>query len=388
MNFAEIQQIEDTFQLATYKKMGISVERGRGSWVWTSDGERYLDLYGGHAVCATGHSHPHVVQAIRDQAEKVLFYSNLVYSEIRAKAAEKLVSIAPRSLQKVFFCNSGTEANENAMRIARLATGREKVVSFGGGFHGRTADSISATFLGRYREIGRPNVPSHIQAEFGSLDSVRAVAGEDTAAIILEPIQSMAGVIEAEPDFFRGLRDICDEFGIVLIFDEVQTGIGRTGTWFFAGSVLAGDIEPDIITLAKSLGSGVPVGACLVNEPLAAQIHDNDLGTTFGGGMLAMAAVMATIEAIEEDGMLSNASTVEQYLRDSLSTVPGIAGIRGKGFLLGVEFQDSCAAVHARLLDRGIITGTSSDPKVLRLLPPLSTKIEEIDLLINELIAN
>ena len=192
MNFQEIKTIEDQFQVETYAKMNISVERGSGAWVWTSEGEKYLDLYGGHAVCATGHSHPHVVEAIREQAGKVLFYSNLVYSEIRAKAGEKLVSVAPDSLSKAFFCNSGTEANENAMRMARMGTGREKVITFTGGFHGRTADSISATFLGKYREIGKPNVPGHVSAVFGDIESVRAVADEDTAAIMLEPIQSMA----------------------------------------------------------------------------------------------------------------------------------------------------------------------------------------------------
>src|SRR5438876_1552340 len=166
MNFEQIKQIEDDFQVATYAKTGIAVERGSGSWVWTSEGDKYLDLYGGHAVCATGHSHPHVVRAIQEQADKMLFYSNLVYSGVRAKAAEKLISIAPESLTKAFFCNSGTEANENAMRMARMATGREKVVTFTGGFHGRTADSISATFLGKYREIGKRNVRGHVAAEF------------------------------------------------------------------------------------------------------------------------------------------------------------------------------------------------------------------------------
>src|SRR6185369_2463656 len=194
MNFEEIKTVEDEFQLATYKKMNISVERGRGSWVWTSEGEKYLDLYGGHAVCATGHSHPRVVKAIQEQADKVLFYSNLVYSEIRAKAAEKLVSIALKSVSKAFFCNSGTEANENAMRMARMATGREKVITFSGGFHGRTADSISATFLGKYREIGKPNVPGHVAAEFGDIDSVKAIVDDQTAGMMLEPIQSMGGV--------------------------------------------------------------------------------------------------------------------------------------------------------------------------------------------------
>ena len=371
MNFASIAQLEDEFQIATYKKMGIAVERGEGSWVWTSDGEKYLDLYGGHAVCATGHSHPHVVKAIKDQTEKLLFYSNLVYSEIRGHAAEKLVSIAPKSLTKAFFCNSGTEANENAMRMARMATRREKIISFTGGFHGRTADSISATFLGRYREIGKPNVPNHVETEFGNIESVRSVLDEQTAGVILEPIQSMAGVREAEPKFFRELRDICDEFGAMLIFDEVQTGIGRTGNWFFAGSDLADNVEPDIVTLAKSLGSGIPVGACLVNEHVSFSIKENDLGTTFGGGMIAMAAVLATLEAIENDGMIHTAKAVEKHLRDALPDVNGVVAVHGKGCLLGIEFDAACSPIHARLLECKIITGTSSNAKVLRLLPPL-----------------
>jgi acetylornithine aminotransferase/acetylornithine/N-succinyldiaminopimelate aminotransferase len=381
MNFTEIKNLEDEFQLATYKKMGIAIERGRGSCVWTSEGDKYLDLYGGHAVCATGHSHPHVVKAIQEQAEKVLFYSNLVYSDIRAKASEKLVSIAPKSLTKAFFCNSGTEANENAMRMARMATGREKIVTFTGGFHGRTADSISATFLGKYREIGKPNVPGHISAEFGNIESVKAVADTETAAIMLEPIQSMAGVREAPPQFFRELRELCDERGIILIFDEVQTGIGRTGNWFFAASPLADSIEPDIISLAKSLGSGIPVGACLVNEKVSAVIKENDLGTTFGGGMLAMAAVVATLEAIENDQMLTSAAAAEKQLRIGLNDMPGIK-IRGKGCLIGIEFENKCAPIHAKLLENKIITGTSSDPNVLRLLPPLCVTAKEADIFV------
>ena len=381
MNFSAIQKLEDDFQVATYKKMPISVERGSGSWVWTSEGDKYLDLYGGHAVCATGHSHPHVVKAIQEQAARVLFYSNLVYSEVRARAAEKLVSVAPKTLTKAFFCNSGTEANENAMRMARMVTGREKIVTFTGGFHGRTADSISATFLGKYRDIGRPNVPGHVPAEFGDIESVRSVADNKTAAIMLEPIQSMAGVTEAEPAFFRQLQELCDECGILLIFDEVQTGLGRTGNWFFAGSDLADLIEPDIVTLAKSLGSGVPVGACLVNDKVADNIKLNDLGTTFGGGMLAMAAVIATLEAIEGDGMIANAKAIENYLRNSLAANPAIVSIKGKGCLIGIEFDGPCSPVHAQLLENKIVTGTSSDPNVLRLLPPLCVTTAEIDLL-------
>ena len=376
---------EEQFQLATYKKMPIVAERGEGVWVYASDGQRYLDLYGGHAVAGTGHCHPHVVAAIREQSEKLLFYSNLVYSEARARAAEKLVSIAPPGLSKAFFCNSGTEANENAMRMARMATGRENIITFSGGFHGRTADAISATFLGKYRELGKPNVPGHLQAEFGDIESVRALADESVAAIMLEPIQSMAGVRMAEPEFYKLLRELCDERGIVLIYDEVQTGVGRTGEWFFAGSDMGAGVVPDIITLAKALGSGIPVGACLVKEKIASHIKENDLGTTFGGGMIAMAAVTATLEAIENDGMLENVRTVEKYLRKRLAEIPAVVSVRGRGFLLGLEFKEKAKDIHAALLERKVITGTSSDPHVLRLLPPLCLAKAEVDLFVEAL---
>ena len=373
---------EDQYQLATYKKMPIAAERGEGVWIYTSDNDKYLDLYGGHAVAGTGHCHPHVVNAIRQQAGELLFYSNLVYSNARARAAEKLVSIAPHPLTKSFFCNSGTEANENAMRMARMTTGREKIITFSGGFHGRTADSISATFLGKYREIGKPNVPGHLEAEFGNIESVRALADDSVAAIMLEPVQSMAGVRMAQPEFYRALRTLCDERGIVLIYDEVQTGVGRTGQWFFSGSEAGGGVVPDVVTLAKALGSGVPVGACLVTDAIASHIKENDLGTTFGGGMLAMAAVTATLEAIEHDHMLENVRRVEAYLRTQLREIEHVVAVHGLGFLLGIEFKENAAAVHKRLLERKIITGTSSDPTVLRLLPPLSLEEVHVDMLI------
>ena len=381
--FEAIRSIEDKFQVSTYKKMDIAVERGNGSWVYSSSGAKYLDLYGGHAVCATGHSHPHVVAAIKEQAEKVIFYSNLVYSDIRGRAAEKVASLAPASLSKVFFCNSGTEANENAMRMARMVTGRQKIISFSGGFHGRTADSISATFLGKYRKLGEPNVPFHVEAEFGDIDSLLSVIDMETAGVILEPIQSMAGVREAEPSYFQRLRELCDRNGTLLVFDEVQTGVGRTGNWFFAGSEFAAGVVPDIVTLAKSLGSGIPVGACLVNKTVSSSIKENDLGTTFGGGMIAMAAVLATLEAIEKDGMLGNAKAIEQKLK--AADLRDVRSIRGKGCLLGIEFTGKAGDTFNRLLAAGIITGTSSDPHVLRLLPPLNTSLNDIDVLIKEL---
>ena len=367
--------------------MPIAAERGEGVWIYTTDGEKYLDLYGGHAVAGTGHCHPHVVQAIREQAEKLLFYSNLVYSDARGRAAEKLVSIAPAALTKAFFCNSGTEANENAMRMARMATGRQNIITFGGGFHGRTADAISATFLGKYRELGRPNVPGHLEAKFGDIGSVRALldVDDDVAAIMLEPIQSMAGVRMAQPEFYRELRELCDECRVVLIYDEVQTGVGRTGEWLFAGSAASDGVVPDIVTLAKALGSGVPVGACLVTEAISSHIKENDLGTTFGGGMLAMAAVAATLEAIQEERMLTNVKAVEAHLRERLREIDEVVAVRGLGFLLGIEFNEKAAPVHKALLERKIITGTSSDANVLRLLPPLCLGTEHADLFVTQL---
>ena len=383
--FEEIAASEECFQLATYKKMPVAAERGEGVWLYASDGERYLDLYGGHAVAGTGHCHPRVVAAIKAQAEKLLFYSNLVYSDVRARVAERLVSLAPEPISKAFFCNSGTEANENAMRMARMATGREKIITFSGSFHGRTADAISATALGKYRELGKPNVPGHLFAEFGDIESVEKLADETVAAVMLEPIQSMAGVRMADAEFYKRLRELCDARGIILIYDEVQTGVGRTGEWFFAGSAAGGQVVPDIITLAKALGSGVPVGACLVNESIASHVRENDLGTTFGGGMLAMAAVLATLEAIEADGMLENVRKVESHLRERLAGIPQVAGVLGLGFLLGLQFKEKAAPVHKALLERRIITGTSSDANVLRLLPPLCLKHEEVDLFVDAL---
>jgi acetylornithine/N-succinyldiaminopimelate aminotransferase len=266
-----------------------------------------------------------------------------------------------------------------------MATGRQNVITFSGGFHGRTADAISATFLGKYRQLGEPNVPGHLQAEFGDIESVQTIADESVAAIMLEPIQSMSGVRMAGSGFYQALRELCDQRQIVLIYDEVQTGVGRTGEWFFAGSEAGDGVVPDIITLAKALGSGIPVGACLVTDRIAGHIKENDLGTTFGGGMIAMAAIAATLEAIEADGMLANVRAVESYLRERLKEIGQVVSVRGRGFLLGLEFSDQAKPIHEALLANKIITGTSSDAHVLRLLPPLCLGREQVDLFVDVL---
>ena len=375
--------IEEQYQVAIYKKFPFLIERGQDVWVYTSEGERYLDLYGGHAVVSTGHSHPRVVKAIAEQASRLIFYSNLVYNDARARAAKKLVEAAPEPLTKTFFVNSGTEANENAMKIARMLTGRAKIISFEGGFHGRTPGSVSATGLAKYRENVSPLLEGHVYAEFGNLASVESLLDEDTAAVILEPIQSMGGVRMAEPEFYQALRRMCDDANAMLIYDEVQTGIGRTGEFFFAG--LYG-VVPDMVALAKGIASGLPMGAVMMTDAIAGEIRAGDLGTTFGGGPLACAALEATVDVIRDERLLDNVRENSEYLSGELNKLPLVEEVRGLGYLIGIKFRSGNAKPYQQaLLERKIITGLSDDPSVLRLLPPLTLRRPEIDLFLTEL---
>jgi acetylornithine/N-succinyldiaminopimelate aminotransferase len=362
-------------ELPTYTRWPVTLVKGEGSTVWDASGKSYLDLYGGHAVAATGHCHPEVVRAIREQAGELLFYSNVVALPVRVRAAQAIAAQAPAPLSKVFFVNSGTEANENAMRLARRFTGRTDVLSFDGGFHGRTADAISAAGLAKYREIGRPNVPGHRLVPFGDLAAAEAALDESVAAVLIEPIQSMAGVITAPASYFQGLRTLCDERGVKLIYDEVQTGFGRTGTFFFAGRH---GVVPDLIALAKGIGSGIPMGAVLVSEEIAATVKPEEYGTTFGGGPLACAAAEATTRVILEEGLLGNVRAGSQLLKQGLAELPGVREVRGEGFLLGVALDRPARPVREALLERGFLVGGSDMPDVLRLLPPLVLTAEEI----------
>lgn len=362
-------------ELPTYTRWPITLVRGEGSTVWDAHGKSYLDLYGGHAVASTGHAHPAVVRAIAEQAKTLLFYSNVVGLPVRTRAADAIARHAPAPGMKVFFVNSGTEANENAMRLARRATGRDDVLSFHGGFHGRTADAISAAGLAKYRDLARPNVPGHRFAPFGDLAAAEARVDDAVAAVLLEPIQSLAGVVTAPAEYFQGLRRLCDARGVKLIYDEVQTGFGRTGTFFFAGRH---GVVPDLVTLAKGIASGVPMGAVLVSEEIAAGVKPEDYGTTFGGGPLACAAAEATVRVIEEEDLLGNVRRGSQRLREGLAHLPGVEEVRGEGFLLGVVLDRPGRPVREALLERGVLVGGSDVPDVLRLLPPLVLREEEI----------
>lgn len=414
MNVIELEQAA---HLPAYAKLPLVIERGDGCWVYTAEGERYLDLYGGHAVASTGHCHPRLVARLKAQAEALIFYSNVVYNSSRARAAARLCEVAPAGFTSVFFVNSGAEANENALKLARQVTGRAEIISFEGAFHGRTwvtyqasqkkvdggwrsgplspleqpegsragADATASkqAITGSGRWAKTTNAPSPLDDHpifrilpFGDVDAVQQAITTRTAAVILEPIQSLAGVRMAPPDFYQALRRACDDTGAVLIYDEVQTGCGRTGSFFFAPRF---DVTPDIITLAKGIASGVPMGAVLVREPIARHVKIGDLGSTFGGGPLACAALDETLAIIEEEDLLDNVRQTSAYLMTRLAGLPLVAEIRGLGFLIGLRLTVPARDIQQRLLRHKIITGLSDDEYVLRLLPPLTLTRSEAD---------
>ena len=376
--------LEDAVLLPTYSKPPIALVRGEGTTVWDTEGRAYLDFYGGHCVALLGHCPPRVVEAIREQAGELLFYSNAVYSPIRARAGAALAALAPDGLGTVYFCSSGTEANETALKLARSHTGRGGIVSFVGGFHGRTLGSLAATSGDKYHAPYRAALPANTFLPFGDADAVRdELATGETAAVIIEPMQSMAGITEAAPEFYRALRAACDETGTVLIFDEVQTGVGRTGAFSYGDHV---GVTPDLITLAKSLGAGVPVGAVLVSEAIAAGVQPGDQGTTFGGGMLAMAAVEATLRQLGDDGLMERATEIFDRLAAGLRPLDGVAEVRGRGCLVGVGLATPAGPVRDALRTTaggdhdGVIVGTANEPNTIRLMPPLTTTDADIDL--------
>ena len=363
--------------LKTFRRLPLDLARGEDVFVFDVEGHKYLDFYAGHAVASTGHCHPHVVRAIRDQAAKLIFYSNVAAFPLREEAAALLLKHAP-AFESALFANSGAEANENALKMARRHTGRAGVVAMHGGFHGRTAGAVSVTGVEKYRASSVPLVPGVTFVPFGDLDAVSAAVTGETAAVILEPVQSMAGVKTATAEYFRGLRAVCDRAGALLIYDEVQTGIGRTGAMFFAGRH---GVLPDLITLAKGIASGVPLSAVLVRDFIAERVAYGDYGATFGAGPLAMAAMKATLEVIDHDRLLENVMRTSDYARDRLSKVRGIREVRGLGFLLGLKTDADAAKLQAAILGRGAIVGTADEPGVLRLLPPLTLKPTHVETL-------
>jgi acetylornithine/succinyldiaminopimelate/putrescine aminotransferase len=343
------------------------------------DGREWLDAYGGHAVASTGHSHPHVVGAIADQAGRLLFYSTAVPHPLREALAERLAALCPDPLARVFFCNSGAEANENALHIARKHTGRRDVVSLAGGWHGRTVATLAVTDGERYEDgARRAGMPLSRKVPFDDAAALDAAVDERVAAVILEPVQGLAGARDCAPEFLRAARRICDDRGAVLIFDEVQCGVGRCGAFSAAEAY---GVTPDVLTFAKGLAAGLPIGAVVATAAVTSRIAIGDLGSTFGGGPLVAAAALANLEVIEREGLIENAVRTGEHLRRGARAL-GVARVSGRGLLLGLHLDRPAAEVQRRLFERRILTGTASDPRVLRLLPPLGFSTAEADLLL------
>jgi acetylornithine/succinyldiaminopimelate/putrescine aminotransferase len=346
-----------------------------GCDLFTEDGQRILDYWGGHAVVALGHGHPNLVRSIREQGERMIFQSNAVALDVRATAAERLVSIAPTTLTRALFVNSGAEANENALKIAFTATGRKKILALTHGFHGRTAAAGAITWNSDKSWYGFPNTP--FEVEFIPRDDVAAaetMIDDSIAAMIFEPVQGVAGAFDLSADFVTALRDCTTKTGALLIADEVQCGMGRCGQYF---AIEAYGVEPDLLTAAKGLGGGIPCGALLCSEDLSKMVGLGDLGSTFGGGPIAAAAIIAVIETIKSENLLANAKKREAEIRARCITGP-VKSVQGMGLLLGLVCDRPAAEVRDALLRNEILTGTSADSSVLRLLPPLVLQSEHV----------
>jgi acetylornithine/N-succinyldiaminopimelate aminotransferase len=369
------KHIEDTFEVKTYARYPVVFESGEDIYLFDTDGKKYTDLYGGHCVSILGHSPTKVAEALYEQSKELMFYSNVVYHPSRAKASKKLVEMSPSGFDRVFFCNSGTEANENAIKIAWLVTGKQQIVSTIGGWHGRTLASLSVTHSPKLRNPFQFALPVSSFIPFGDADALENLLtnNTDVAAFIIEPIQSISGCAMAEDSYYRRIREICSKHGVMLIFDEIQTGVGRTGKFSFCEHV---DMAPDIITLAKSLGAGFPIGAVLIPESISQKINIGDLGSTFAGGMMASAACLATLNEIESRNLMTHASVLFDTLNATLKGSE--VKIRGKGCLIGLELPCPAKPVVEKLFKLGWITGTSDVENVMRIMPPLITPAEVI----------
>lgn len=366
---------EAAVMLQVYGQLPFVPMEASGCVLVTSDGQRILDLWGGHAVVALGHGHPNLVQSICDQSERMIFQSNVVALDIRAAAAEKLVAIAPGNLSKAFFVNSGAEANENALKIAFMSTRRKKILALTHGFHGRTAAAGAVTWNSAKSWYGFPTTPFEVDfIPRNDVAAAESMIDDGIAAVIFEPVQGVAGAFDLSAEFVTALRDSTHKSGALLIADEVQCGMGRTGHYF---AIEAYHTEPDLLTVAKGLGGGIPCGALLCGENLSKQVGPGDLGSTFGGGPIASAAIIAVIETIESEDLLENVRKREAEIRRRCVTGP-VQSVQGRGLLLGLVCERPATEIRDTLLAHDILTGTSADPSVLRLLPPLVLHSEHV----------
>jgi len=369
----------DLFEV--YPLFDITPVKAEGHWITDSKGNRYLDLYGGHAVISIGHSHPTFVKRLEDQLHRIAFYSNAVHNPLQEALAEKIGRISGLEDHHLFLCNSGAEANENALKLASFQTGNVRIIAFENSFHGRTSAAVAAT---DNPAIIAPLNAQH-QVTFLPLNDAGALGRElakgDVCAVILESIQGVGGLSVAEPTFLEEADALCREHGAVLIADEVQSGFGRTGD-FFAFQYT--DIRPGIISMAKGMGNGFPIGGILIHPEFKARY--GLLGTTFGGNHLACAASLAVLEVLEKERLLSNARGMESYFRQKAENLPGRVTVRGRGLMLGLEFDFEIAALRRKLIEEHrIFTGSSKNKNLLRILPSLGIDRNAFDLLFEAL---
>lgn len=377
MNGASLADLEQKYVMGTFKRLPVTLVRGEGARVWDADGREYLDLVAGIAVNVLGHSHPAVAEAVAEQARTLVHTSNLYYSEPQVELARRLVELAFPA--RVFFANSGAEANEAAIKIARKWGARERrgafeIICATGAFHGRTLATVTATGNPKYTAPFAPLPEGFVHVPWNDVQAIREATSERTAAVLLEPVQGERGVHAPDPGYLKAVREWCDEQNLLLILDEVQTGIGRTGRWF---AFQHEGVVPDVMTLAKGLGGGIPIGACLAG-PRADVLEPGDHGSTFGGNALACSAALAVLRTIESEGLVGHAAEMEELLREELESLEGVAQVRGVGLMQAVQFEAPVAKdFQGRCLEEGLIVNAVDEHSV-RLVPPLVITPEDI----------
>lgn len=357
-----------------YPRYDLEPVKGQDCYVWDKNGNQYLDLYGGHAVISIGHSHPHYVKTLQDQVAKLGFYSNSVQMPIQDELATKLGELSGLPDYSLFLTNSGAESNENALKLASFHTNRKKIIVFEKGFHGRTSLAVEAT--DNQKIVAPVNVTGNmIRLPLNDLDALEKAMDDSVAAIMVEGIQGIAGIYEPRGEFLSKARKLCDQFGAVLILDEIQSGYGRTGKFF---AYQHHDIRPDIISMAKGMGNGFPIGGILISPKFEAKA--GLLGTTFGGNHLACAAGIAVLDVLKNEKLIENSAQTGDYLIQKLKEIPQILEVRGRGLMIGIDLEDDIKPVRSRLLfEHHIFTGSSSNPNTLRILPPLSLSNAQAD---------
>ncbi|MCL8537600.1 aspartate aminotransferase family protein [Chryseobacterium gallinarum] len=366
-----------------YPLFNINPIKAQGSFLWDDKGEQYLDFYGGHAVISIGHNHPHYKNKLKEQLEKISFYSNSVQNELQAELANKLGKLSGYEDYNLFLCNSGAEANENALKLASFHNGKSKVLYFSGSFHGRTSAAVSVT--DNPKIVAPVNFSERfIRSEWNNVEQLEEtfeIHGNEISSVIIEGIQGVGGIMIPTPEFLSKIKELCEKYDVVLILDEVQSGYGRSG-YFFAHQEFG--VEADIITTAKGMGNGFPVGGVLIHPKF--QASNGLLGTTFGGNHLACVASIAVLDVMKDENLIKNAQQMGEYIENKIKDLPHIRSIRRKGLMIGIELDRDCSEVRKSLLfDHHIFTGNSNDKTVLRILPALNIKKEETDLFINAL---